>query len=260
MIQLVVPMAGLGSRFRTAGYTTPKPLIEVHGVEMYRLVISNLFSEQIDRIVLITPSSFQMKHLESSLSSCLGLEVSVVEVDGLTSGPATTVSLALDLLDLDMPLVVANSDQYVAFDPTSFYDALENSGDMGVILTMRDNDPKWSYAQLGSGGRVTRIVEKEVISDMATVGIYGFRSARDFLTAYEAMVESDFRVNGEFYVAPAYEFSPGFKSPGVSVFDLGPVGEVMFGLGIPQDLNAFIATDISKRASAKATELFSSMH
>lgn len=258
MIQLVIPMAGLGTRFRSAGYLTPKPLIEVHGVEMYKLVISNLFSDRVERVVLLTPRSFNMKHLDKSLSLSLGVSVEIIELDELTSGPATTVSLAQEYLDPSLPLVVANSDQYVAFDPNGFYESVENSGTMGVILTMRDDDPKWSFVQLGPNGRVSRIVEKEVISDMATVGIYGFKRAEDFTNAYKAMVEADFRVNEEFYVAPAYEFSTGFQAPGVGVFDLGPVGEVMFGLGIPDDLNSFMLTEVSKQAAARATEMFRS--
>jgi dTDP-glucose pyrophosphorylase len=249
-------MAGLGSRFRARGYETPKPLIPIHGVEMYKVVLANLFSSQVSRVVLLCPTTFKMKNLEVDLSSKLGVQVTVVEVEGLTSGPAATVALARDLLDPKLPLVIANSDQFVAFQPDSFYSELENSNLQGIILTMRDLDPKWSYVALDDNQKVTRVVEKQVISDFATVGIYGFKYCSSFLAAFDAMVDADFRVNGEHYVAPAYEFMPQFESGVIGIHDLGPVGEVMFGLGIPEDLEGFLVQEISSVAADQAKELF----
>lgn len=256
MIQLVIPMAGLGSRFRAQGYDVPKPLIQIHGIEMYKVVLANLFSTQLDRVVLICPTSFKMKSLEAELSSKLSVKVSIIEVDHLTTGPAATVALARDLLDPKLPLVIANSDQYVAFDPEGFYSQIHHSQNQGIVLTMRDDDPKWSYVSLGAHGMIEKVVEKQVISDIATVGIYGFKAAGDFLQAFDSMVDAGFMVNGEHYVAPAYEFLRDFKSGVVGIHDLGPVGQVMFGLGIPEDLESFLELDVSYRAAEKSKQLF----
>lgn len=256
MIQLVVPMAGLGSRFKSAGFSTPKPLIPVHGVEMYKLVLSNLISPVVSKIILICPSSFDMKGLETELSAATSTKVAIIEVDALTSGPASTVNLSRGELDLEKPLVIANSDQYVNFNVANFYSSLIKGAHLGAVLTMQDDDPKWSYAEIDEKGVILRVVEKEVISKFATVGIYGFSIAADFFEAYDNMVLRDFKVNGEFYVAPAYEFSPKFRHPGAIAIDLGPVGSVMYGLGIPEDLERFLKQPISARACAKAEVLF----
>lgn len=256
MIQLVIPMAGLGSRFRAQGYDVPKPLIQIHGIEMYKVVLANLFSTQLDRVILICPTSFKMKSLEAELSSKLSVKVTIIEVDHLTTGPAATVALARDLLDPELPLVIANSDQYVAFDPEGFYSQIQHSQNRGIVLTMRDDDPKWSYVSLDAHGMIERVVEKQVISDIATVGIYGFKAAGDFFQAFDSMVDAGFMVNGEHYVAPAYEFLQDFKSGVVGIHDLGPVGEVMFGLGIPEDLESFLELDVSYRAADKSKQLF----
>jgi NDP-sugar pyrophosphorylase family protein len=256
VIQLVIPMAGLGSRFTAAGFTIPKPLIPVHGVEMYKLVLSNLISSQVARIVLICPRSFGMKRLEPQLTRATSAEVTIVEIEALTSGPASTVNLAKGELNLSEPLVIANSDQYVDFLVDDFYKTLLGGDYLGAVLTMQDDDPKWSYAEVDSACLIRRVVEKEVISTHATVGIYGFSVARDFFEAYDSMTEADFRVNGEFYVAPSYEFSPKFQSPGAKAIDLGPVGSVMYGLGIPKDLETFIAQPLSKQACENASILF----
>lgn len=256
MIQLVVPMAGLGSRFVAAGYSTPKPLIPVHGVEMYKLVLSNLLSKEVSRVVLVCPKAFGMKRIEVELSTFTNCKVTVLEIESLTSGPASTVNLAKNELDPDSPLVIANSDQYVNFNVESFYKTLLENKYLGTILTMQDDDPKWSYAEVLPTGIISRVVEKEVISPYATVGIYGFCRAGDFFEAYDAMTDAGFKVNGEYYVAPSYEFSPKFDTPGALALDLGPVGSVMFGLGIPQDLEAFLANRISHEACNAAAALF----
>lgn len=257
MIQLVIPMAGLGSRFRAQGYTVPKPLIKIHGIEMYKVVLANLYSTQLDRVILLCPTSFNMKSLEGKLSRSLGLDVRIMEVDRLTSGPAATVSLARGLLDPEMPLVIANSDQYVTFEPDGFYADIQQSNNRGLVLTMRDNDPKWSYVSVNAHNMIERVVEKQVISDLATVGIYGFKRTGDFFQAFDAMVSAGLMVNGEHYVAPAYEFLPEFKSGIIGIQDLGPVGQVMFGLGIPEDLQSFLMLDVSRQAAERAKRLFS---
>ena len=258
MIQLVVPMAGLGSRFKSQGYTVPKPLIQIHGIEMYKVVLANLFSPQLDRVILVCPTSFNMKSLEGELSRCLGLVVRIIEVDGLTSGPAATVALARDLLDPEIPLVIANSDQYVAFEPDGFYAEIQQSDNRGLVLTMRDDDPKWSYVSVNAHNLIDRVVEKQVISDLATVGIYGFKRAGDFFQAFDSMVRAGFMVNGAHYVAPAYEFLTDFKSGIIGIHDLGPVGQVMFGLGIPEDLQSFLKLDVSRQAAERSKQLFGS--
>jgi len=249
-------MAGLGSRFKAKGYSIPKPLIPIHGIEMYKVVLANLFSTHLARVVLICPTSFKMKPLELDLSNKLGVPVTIIEVETLTTGPAATVALARHLLDPDLPLVIANSDQFVAFEPDIFYSELENNDHDGVILTMRDSDPKWSYVSVNSNQMINRVVEKQVISDIATVGIYGFKQTQGFLAAFDKMVSSGFMVNGEHYVAPAYEFMPNFKTGVIAIHDLGPVGQVMFGLGIPEDLESFLKQKISYDAAEQAKNIF----
>ncbi len=257
MIQLVIPMAGLGSRFLAEGYKTPKPLISIHGVEMYKIVLSNLLDALVSRVVIICPKSFDMKKLEPSLEIATSSEVGIIDIDYLTTGPATTAYISKELLDPDLPLVIANSDQFVDFQVSNFYQHLVNGKHLGAVLTMKDDNPKWSYAEVDSNNLITRIVEKEVISENATVGIYGFSHARDFFEAYERMIAANFRVNGEFYVAPSFQFSPSFNSRGVLAIDLGPVGEVMHGLGIPADLEEFLRTDVSRVAAINARAIFS---
>ena len=232
-------MAGEGQRFRKAGINTPKPLIDVGGVPMYQLVLSNLWSEHLGKITLIARSEFDIGSISRTLEERLGLEINVVTVEETTGGPADSVSLAASLLKEEEAVVVANSDQFVDTPIGEFYQGLLTREISGSILTMEDDDKKWSYVELDSHGFVVRVVEKEVISRYATIGIYGFRTAGSMLAAFSSMRAAGDEVNGEYYVGPAYNYLERTNGP-VIARSVGQVRSVMFGLGTPEDLNFFL--------------------
>ena len=120
----------------------------------------------------------------------------------------------------------------------------------GLIMTMKADDPKWSFVGVSDDGMVSRVVEKEVISDDATVGIYNYKQGKDFVTAAKNMISKNLRVNGEFYVAPAYNE---FISSGgmIGFYNIDDEGTGMHGLGTPTDLDLFLAHP----ACVKATGL-----
>lgn len=253
-IHLVIPMAGEGQRFRKAGVDLPKPLIDVGGVPMYQLVLANLWSKHLGQITLITRTEFDIEAVSRMLMERLGLEINIVTVEETTGGPADSVSLAAPFLNEHEAVVVANSDQFVAAPIEAFYQNLLTSEISGSILTMEDDDEKWSYVELDSHGYVVRVVEKEVISHYATAGIYGFRKAGLMLSAFSSMRAVGDKVNGEYYVGPAYNHIERTNGP-VVISHLGPVRQAMFGLGVPDDLEAFM-TSGPKAPVVRAKKLF----
>lgn len=242
MLNIVIPMAGAGSRFAKVGYTLPKPLIPVKGVPMIQLVVNNLKPEQEHRFIFLCQKShINAYDLTEKLSKFAPGSV-IVPVEGLTEGAACTVLLAKALIDNDAPMMIANSDQYVDIDVNTYLDQMGAAD--GLIMTMPGTDPKWSYVSKDSAGYVTQAVEKQVISDEATVGIYNFARGRDFVKAAESMIDKNLRASGEFYVAPAYNemIAQGAR---VVTHD---VGASMHGIGIPTDLEAFLETSVCSRA------------
>lgn len=247
MLNIVIPMAGAGSRFAKEGFVDPKPLIPVHGQPMIKVVIDNLRPACPHRFIFICQRAHVAAYgLKEKLTAWApGCEI--VELDGLTEGAACTVLAASSLIDNEDALMIANSDQYVDCDINAYLAGMEAGKLDGYIMTMRANDPKWSFVGLDADGCATTVVEKEVISDEATVGIYNFRHGRDFIAAVHSMIAADLRVNGEFYVAPAYnELIKGGQR--IGVFNIGVDGAGMHGLGIPADLKAFLALPLSQRA------------
>lgn len=246
MLNIVIPMAGRGQRFVDAGYELPKPLIPVHGVPMIELVIANLRPSRAHRFHFLMLREHASRYGVDEKLRHWAPGSEIVYVDEVTQGAACTVLLARDLINSDEPLMIANCDQYVDIDINRYLDALGN--DDGLIMTMRADDPKWSYARLDPHGCVAEVVEKKVISNEATVGIYNYRRGSDFVRAADRMIAADSRVNGEFYVAPAYNvmIEDGSK---IKLYNIGELGDGMHGIGTPTDLEAFTQNPISTRVT-----------
>lgn len=248
MLNIVVPMAGRGSRFAVAGYTDPKPLIPVHGTPMIQLVIENLRPPVAHRFIFVCQVEHVAAYELDRLLAQWAPGSTIVAIDGVTEGAACTVLTAREHIDSDDALIIANSDQFVDHRMADYVEAL---GDLdGLIMTMTADDPKWSFVEKDAEGLVTRVVEKEVISDEATVGIYSFARGRDFVRAADAMIAADERVNGEFYVAPVYGelIADGAR---IGTLAIGSVGAGMYGLGTPDDLDAFLALPLSVEATGR---------
>lgn len=253
-IQLVIPMAGRGTRFSQAGYDIPKPLLPIHGIPAYQVVLGNLIHPRIGSVTVITQRSWGVSGPMRHFADHLDLTLSLIEIDYTTCGPADTIDLARPMLDPELPVVTANSDQYVSADLDNFYASLSGGRLSGQILTMEDTDPKWSYAALDADGYVRSVKEKQVISRFATVGIYGFREASLMFGAFDDMrIEGDM-TNGEYYVAPSYNWliTRGHR---VGISHLGPVGDVMHGLGVPADYERFLESSASRAGAQRVKDL-----
>jgi UDP-N-acetylglucosamine diphosphorylase / glucose-1-phosphate thymidylyltransferase / UDP-N-acetylgalactosamine diphosphorylase / glucosamine-1-phosphate N-acetyltransferase / galactosamine-1-phosphate N-acetyltransferase len=236
MVNIVIPMAGAGSRFVDAGFTVPKPFIDVSGVVMIERVLENLKMKDA-RFILIGRD----EHLVSEEASFERLReknnCEILTVDKLTEGAACTILLSSWLINSNEPLLLANSDQIVEMDIEAFIkDSIERKLD-GSILTFPANHPKWSYAKIDSNGHLMELREKKVISEYATVGLYYYQRGRDFVNSAIQMIANNDRANNEFYTAPAYNYSVknGLK---IGVYNIEETQ--MHGLGTPEDLDAYI--------------------
>ena len=232
-MKVLIPMAGAGSRFEKAGYTFPKPLIDVEGKPMIQAVVDNLNIEA-QHIFIVQKSHYEKYNLQQTLNQ-ISPNCEIVQVDGVTEGAACTTLLAKQYIDNDEPLVIANSDQYVEWDSNEFmYSMVADSVD-GGILSFKSTHPKWSYAKLGDDGFVCEVAEKKPISDIATVGIYYWKKGSDYVKYAEDMIEKNIRVNNEFYVCPVFNQAIEDNKK-VKIFNV----EKMWGIGTPEDLQIFL--------------------
>lgn len=238
MLNIVIPMAGRGSRFASVGYRDPKPLIPVEGRPMIEWVVECMRPTRPHRFVFLCLGEHLRETRMRSVLEGLAPGCVIIPVDAVTEGAACTVLLARRWIDTDEPLMLANSDQWVDHPIDSYLEAMGDAD--GLIMTFWNDHPKWSYAKLSPEGLVTEVVEKQVVSDQATVGVYNFRRGADFVRAADLMIARDLRVNGEFYVAPTYNLLVDDGAT-VLVHDIEKAGGRMHGLGTPEDLDAFLA-------------------
>lgn len=238
MINVVIPMAGAGSRFSKAGFSKPKPFIDVNSKPMIVRVLENLALPDA-RYLLIA----RREHMQAEIELVREIEqkypVNFIGIDGLTEGTACTVLHARKFINNDTPLIIANSDQIVDFDPQDFVDDCFRRNLDGSILTFIDKarDPKWSFARIGAEGLVDEVKEKQPISDYATVGIYLFRNGVDFVDGAIEMILQRDRVNNEYYTCPTYNYliNTGKR---IGVYDVPD--KAMHGIGTPEDLEAYL--------------------
>ncbi|KKN22543.1 hypothetical protein LCGC14_0914080 [marine sediment metagenome] len=202
-MRIIVPMAGAGSRFATAGYDKPKPLIDVNGAPMIQRVVESVGLQDHPHIFIV-----QKQHLLDypdlgDLLVSLAEDVNIVRIDGLTEGAAETCLSCEHLINDDTPILTVNSDQIMEWDAQDFVRHVSEPMD-GCILTFHSQNPNYSYAELDENGLVIRTVEKEVISEWATVGLYHWSKGRDFVRAARSMIDKDIRFKNEYYVCPVY--------------------------------------------------------
>ena len=238
MINIVIPMAGAGSRFAKAGYEKPKPFIDVNGKPMIVRVLENLKFPDAHYILIARKEHIEkekqlVKEIEKEFNAIF------IPIDKLTEGTACTVLYARQYINNDEPLLIANSDQIVDMNIGDFIDDCINRNLDGSILTFIDEykDPKWSFARLNDNKLVVEVKEKIVISEFATVGIYLFTKGNTFINSSIDMIIENDRVNNEFYTCPAYNYAIK-ENAKVGIYNID--FKQMHGIGTPNDLNEYL--------------------
>jgi len=232
-LNVLIPMAGAGSRFENAGYAFPKPLIEVNGKPMIQVVIENLNIDA--NYIYVVQKSHREKYNLDALLNLLTPGCKIVESDGLTKGAACTALLAKDYIDNGNPLFFANSDQFIEWDSNEFMYKMQETDADGGIVSFTSTHPKWSFAKIDDNGLVTEVAEKNPISDIATVGYYYWKHGSDFVKYAKQMIDKGIHVNNEFYVCPVFNQAIEDKKK-IRTFNVAK----MWGLGTPEDLNFYL--------------------
>lgn len=238
-MKILIPAAGGGRRFAEAGYTFPKPLIDVKGKPMIQRVVENLCFPGAEYIFLVQQEHIEQYGIDDMLKS-LPHKVTVIPVNGITEGAACTALLAKDTVESNDELIIANSDQVIDFSMENFNTLREWTSAAGIIFSFHAMHPKWSFCKLDTSGRVTNVVEKKPVSNVATCGVYYYRKGKYFVTAAEEMIRRNDRTKGEFYIAPAYNdlIDNGFGGGVVLPFYV----DRMHGMGTPEDLDQYLRT------------------
>ena len=235
-MNIIIPMLGLGSRFIQAGITTPKPLIKIHGTYMFEWALKaiDFLNLERDATFMVRKDHVDSWQLDEKIKSAVGDKVHVKVVDFMPQGAAKTVLLERDHIDNDDELIIYNYDQYFKSGLKNFFKEERKKYD-GIIPIFNATHPRWSFVDTDDKSLVKHVMEKEVISNKATVGFYYFRKGSEFVKAADTMIKKNITVANEYYVCPAYNelIAEGKKIYAYMV-------DEMWSLGTPEDVNKFV--------------------
>lgn len=240
MIDIVITMGGLGSRFRKAGYTVPKYMIEAKGKTLFEWSMISLegYADEVNQYIFIAmkDETVDVEGFIKEQCEKLGLEnYHVILLDYLTDGQATTATLAEKYWNPDNALLIYNIDTYVEAGEMN---SQELKGD-GFIPCFQAEGDHWSFVRLDGEGKVAEIKEKERISNYCTLGAYYFKTCKLYKDLYdEYYTKTRELVNGEKYVAPLYDYLLS-KGGEIYISDIDPAK--VHVLGTPEELEAFLA-------------------
>lgn len=231
-MKVILPMAGNGQRFFDAGYDLPKPLIDIKGKPMFARVIENLWVNNAELTCIVRQDHVNDYEIDKRILEHYP-DANIIIIPGTTEGAACTVRLATNVLGGE-PMIVANCDQLMRWDPKEFYEKIDTNlypGGLIPVFTPNHNEPKHSYCEVDKYGNLLQLKEKEIISDIATVGVYYFGDESKWIKAHEKQMDANDRTNNEFYLAPTYNYLE--ENVGIHRID------EMIGMGTPEELNEF---------------------
>lgn len=239
-MNILIPMAGRGERFSSVGYNLPKPLIEIDGKPMIEWALRSLDIDFHSNNFIFIVRDYKNEKVDQKLAEVLKSLVpnnTTVKIDYVTEGPACTCLLAHDLINSDVPLVIANCDQIMKWSGSYFVNSCLNSSYDGIVVTYEENTPKNSYAKLNCCGDVIRIEEKNVISNISLNGIHFWKCGSDFISSAKMMIKKNERYNNEFYVGPSYNYMIE-SGKRVGIFHIPR--ECHNPVGVPNDVGIFL--------------------
>ena len=232
-MKLILPMAGNGQRFFDDGYDLPKPLIDIKGKPMFVRVIENLWlGDNIKPWCIVRQDHVSEYEIDKRILEHYP-DAHIIIIPGTTEGAACTVRLATNVLGGE-PMMVANCDQLMLWDPKEFYEKIETNlhpGGLIPVFQPNHNEPKHSYVDVNAYDELLVLNEKEIISNLATVGVYYFGDESKWIKAHEEQMKQNDRTNNEFYLAPTYNYI----KESVGIFRV----DKMIGMGTPEELNEF---------------------
>ena len=238
-MKILIPMAGLGSRFPSQLYPMPKPLISVNGEPMISKAIKSIDLEG-QHLFVIAKNEFTNNVKETICS--IHSDAEFIEIDYVTEGPAVSALLFKDLINTDEELVIANCDQIMEWDSNKFL--LNARLNDGCVVTYHTSTKKNSYAKINEHALVTEIREKEVISNVSLNGIHYWKHGKYFVESAEAMIAAQDRApNGEFYIGPTYNY---MVSSGLNVGIYHIPNQMHHPVGVPEDLDNYLEYEKSK--------------
>lgn len=236
-MNIIIPMAGLGSRFSKNGIKTPKPLIEVNGKTLIEHSVESLGIS--GRYIFITRKYDNGEYNKklSLILKKLDPDCIEIQIDKVTSGCSETCLYAKEFVNNDDELIITNCDQLMNWDSNSFIEMVSNTLVDGAVVLFKSKDPKNSFAEI-EDEKVVNIIEKTPISDNALVGIHYWKRGSDFVYSSENLL-NHFRLSGlpECYISETYNY---LIEDGKTIIPFFIAKNSYIPLGTPEDVSIYL--------------------
>ena len=208
-MNILIPMAGRGERFKNSGFDMPKPILDIHGEPMIKAAVKSLGLEGNYIFIVYDYENINFNHLINEALQACCKNPKIIKINYITQGPASSALLAKEFVNNEESLVITNCDQIMCWDSVRFLK--EISGNVGkssvrdgLVVTYDSDTPKNSYISLNDEGWAVELAEKKVISKYSLNGIHFWKRGSDFVRSAEKMIAKDIRVNNEFYISETY--------------------------------------------------------
>ena len=204
-MNVILPMAGRGSRFSNFGYTTPKPFIEINGKPMFIWALKSLEGLKVNNLFIIVLEEHIITYkLDYLLKKYCNYPYKIIAIKNITEGQLCTVIEAEKYINLQDDILIISSDTLVISNINDFINDSNQKID-GVISTMESEiGNNWSFVKIDKNENVIEVAEKNRISNNISTGLYYFKSSYNFFQYSHKLIENNIRVNGEFYIIPVY--------------------------------------------------------
>lgn len=202
MINILIPLAGKNQFFPESDFPYPKPLIEIDGKTMIEHVIDNFstITKKKQFIFIVNTEDCKKYHLDNVLNLLTDHQCKIIRIDRETKGAACSALMAIESINNDIPLIIANADQIFEDDINMYLNEFSRF-DAGV-LSFDSVHPRWSYARVDEANLISETAEKRPISKHAIAGFYYFANGSDFVVSSMKMIKKDANVNGLYFIAP----------------------------------------------------------
>jgi dTDP-glucose pyrophosphorylase len=202
MINILIPLAGSNQFFNESEYPYPKPLIEINNKTMIEHVINNFDSikKQKQFIFIVNSEDCRKFHLDNVLNLLTNNTCKIIKIDNETKGAACSAMMAIEYINNDVPLIIANADQL--FDD-NLDDVLSDFKDYdGGVVSFESIHPRWSYVRVDDSKNIVETAEKRPLSKHAIAGLFYFTKGKDFIDSAMSMIKKDANINGLYFISP----------------------------------------------------------
>ena len=195
---IIIPLGGIGDRFKKSGYTEPKALIKILGKPMLYYLLDNLKLEDVDFVCIPYNKEYSFYNFENTLQHDYpNVEFKFIKLENNTEGAAETINIGLKYIgDIDKPVLCLDGDNFYTSDIIQLW------GSKNMIFTFNDSTDTSIYSYVNvQDDRVIDIIEKEKISNNACSGAYGFSSSKQLLKYTQNILDNKIKQKGEYYTS-----------------------------------------------------------